>query len=166
MENENLIERTRQSLIAQHGENSTTLIGGRTYKKINQYLTNFNEFVDVFNQYVEMLNIDLSSYDAALDKLFVFFENAEHDDILAVTKYFKNLVARIQKGSANTGEKKLKKLFADIQNLDNKTFNYYRIKTLLHLDLSILFKNDPNLSNHTIYRSGKRDLTTLSKLSL
>ena len=156
-----LIEQTRQSLIEQHGENSTIVVNGKSYKKINQYLNSFEEFIAVFNNFIEINNLDLSKYDNALNRFFIFFQDAEYDDIVAVTNYFKAKIGKAKNGSAYNGSKLIKKLFIDIDKVDEKKFNYYQVKLLLYMDLHILFKNDPNLCLHTKFGPTKRDLTTL-----
>ena len=57
MDEINLIEKTRQQLIAQHGENKVEIVNGMTLHKINEYLTNFDLFEQNFESYLAFLNL-------------------------------------------------------------------------------------------------------------
>lgn len=138
----NLIEKTRQHLIAQHGDNTVEKVNGFTMRKINDYLTNFDLFQENFENYLKFLNISYPSQEI-LAPLYKFFEIAEAGDIKDVA----NALLRKQKNSKDRGRKKLideiSLLFKDLNEINKKpNVNYYTVKFILENDLNIHYNSN------------------------
>lgn len=150
----NLVEKTRLSLIAQHGESNTYISNGRTYKHINVYLDAFNVFVRRFESLIDKLQFDCSAYEGELATMFEYFEQADEASIESISKSIIGLNRRISEETLAEYQARMQQFFESIKTIkQSPKFNIEQIKVCFVQDLGMNVRIGTNM--HKI-RAGKR----------
>ena len=135
---ENLIQKTRDSLIAQHGESTIQIVDGYKYKRINTFLDSFDVFVARFGKLIEKTRFDYMPYAQELAIMYKYFEQAEEHSINEIARSLISLINRINDQNMDNYQKKLENFFESIRRIkDNPKFNLEQIKVCFGTDLGL-----------------------------
>lgn len=113
----NLIEKTRQNLIAQHGENKSYFSNGYEVKKINSYLTAFEKFQPALFELANRVAFPLEEHSAELQKLFNFCTECEVDEMELMAKILQSKLKILKPTNQKVYYKKFAKLMTDLQDI-------------------------------------------------
>ena len=112
-----LVEQTRQSLIAQHGERSLKFENGYKIIKTNAYLDAFERFTKSLFNFSQALNFSLDNYSREIAAIFNFCEDCESDEMNAMAKILENRTSILKPNNARIYNKKLSTFLADVKEI-------------------------------------------------
>ena len=116
----NLVEKTRQTLITQHGESKTYFENGYKITKINAYLNAFDNFQTAMFALAEKVNLALSEHENELQLLFDYCLSCEIDELELMAKILQSKLKILKPTNQKIYYKKLATLMADLQDITAK----------------------------------------------
>ncbi len=150
-----LVEKTRQSLIAQHGKNETRVENGYTIRSINNFLIYFEAFNKRFESLLKKLNVSSSNYPRALETMYAYLEQADESSIKEISSSLHRLIRKINENNFEEYQARINTFFENINALSlNPKFNLEQVKVCFADDLGLAVKVGSNMHKNRASKQG------------